>query len=70
MKNTLNRKFNNQAELTGVVSDLTYVRMNGNWNYVYLFVDLFNREISGPSTEANKKAELELSSITRPLNLI
>ena len=40
VKNILNRKFNHQAELDVVVSDLTNVRVNGKWNYVCLFVDL------------------------------
>ena len=73
VKNILNRAFDHQAELAVVVSDLTYVRVNGKWNYVCLFVDLFNREIIGHSAGANKTAELvykALSSIRRPLHLI
>ena len=73
VKNIPNRAFNHQAELAVVVSDLTYVRVNGKWNYVCLFVDLFNREIIGHSAGANKTAELvykALLSISRPLHLI
>ncbi|MEK3886373.1 IS3 family transposase [Bacillus sp. FSL K6-3431] len=71
VKNVLNRKFNDQEELAVVVSDLTYVRVNGKWNYVCLFVDLFNREIIGHSAGPNKTAELvykALSSIDRRLD--
>lgn len=73
VKNTLNRVFHQQSELAVVVSDLTYVRVNGKWHYVCLFVDLFNREIIGHSAGANKTASLvykALSSIRRPLHRI
>jgi len=72
-KKILNRAFDHQSELAVVVSDLTYVRVNGKWNYVCLFVNLFNCEIIGHSAGANKTAELvykALSSIRRPLHLI
>lgn len=73
VKNELNRAFDNQEELAVVVSDLTYVRVNGKWNYVCLFVDLFNREIIGHNAGPNKTAELvykALSSINRRLDFI
>jgi putative transposase len=57
-KNELNREFNQEEELTVVVSDLTYVRVNQKWHYVCVFVDLFNREIIGCSTGPNKDATL------------
>lgn len=56
-----------------MVSDLTYVRVDGKWNYVCLFVDLFNREIIGHSAGPHKTAELvykALTSVSRPLYLI
>ncbi|MBY0224152.1 IS3 family transposase, partial [Sporosarcina aquimarina] len=73
VKNELARQFNDQAELAVVVSDLTYVRVNGRWNYVCLFVDLYNREIIGHSAGPSKTAELvykALSSVNRDLNSI
>ena len=73
VKDIVNRAFDHQAELAVVVSDLTYVRVNGKWNYVCLFVDFFNREIIGHSVGENQTAELvnkALSSISRPLHLI
>lgn len=73
VKNELNREFDGQEELAAVVSDITYVRVNGKWNYVCLFVDLYNREIIGHSAGPNKTAKLvykALSSINRDLNSI
>jgi putative transposase len=57
-KNELNREFNQEEEMTIIVSDLTYVRVNQKWHYVCVFVDLFNREIVGYSTGPNKDALL------------
>ena len=64
--NVLNREFQQGKELSVLVSDLTYVRVGKKWNYVCLFVDLFNREIVGASSGPNKDAALvyrALSSI-------
>ena len=54
----LNREFDQQKELTVVVSDLTYVRVGKKWHYVCIFVDLYNREIIGYSAGPNKDAGL------------
>ena len=70
VKNELDRQYDNQEELAVIVSDLTYVRVNGKWNYICLFIDLFNREIIGQSAGAHKTAELvyeALASINRNL---
>lgn len=56
--NELKRDFNTKAPYAAVVSDITYVRVDGKWNYVCLFIDLFNREIIGYSAGANKDASL------------
>ncbi|MCG7315537.1 IS3 family transposase [Priestia flexa] len=72
-KNELNREFAQEQEMTAIVSDLTYVRVNQKWNYVCVFVDLFNREIVGFSTGPNKDALLvyrALASIKVDLNKI
>lgn len=37
-----------------VVSDLTYVRIGMNWNYLCVFVDFFNCEIIGYSADPHK----------------
>jgi len=57
-KNELNREFNQEEEMTVIVSDLTYVRVEQKWHYICVFVDLFNREIVGYSTGQNKDALL------------
>lgn len=56
--NVLNRSFDNQPYRNIVVSDLTYVRVGMNWNYICVLVDLFNREIIGYSAGAHKSASL------------
>ncbi|WP_286642728.1 IS3 family transposase [Spiroplasma ixodetis] len=47
--NLVNRNFNNRIKNAFIVSDLTYVQVNGKWNYICLLIDLFNREIIGHS---------------------
>ena len=71
--NILNREFNRDNSLDVVVSDLTYVRVAGVWNYICLIVDLWNREIVGFAAGKNKSAELvyrAFESIRYPLNRI
>ncbi len=56
--NLLRRKFNTEEPYQAVVSDLTYVRVGNYWNYICLFIDLYNREIIGYSAGKNKDAIL------------
>lgn len=56
--NELNREFNPESPCAVVVGGLTYVRVDKRWNYICLLIDLFNREIIGYSTGANKDAPL------------
>ncbi len=56
--NVVDRNFDERELLEVVVSDLTYVRVDGKWNYVCLILDLHNREIIGYSAGPNKDAEL------------
>ncbi len=49
ISNLVNRNFNNRLKNEVIVSDLTYVQVNGKWNYICLLIDLFNREIIGHS---------------------
>lgn len=58
IKNELNREFRKESPLEAVVSDLTYVRVAGRWNYICLLIDLFNREIIGHSCGVAKDARL------------
>lgn len=50
--NVLNREFQQDKELSVLYSDLTYVRVGKKWHYVCLFLDLFNRELVGASSDA------------------
>lgn len=66
----MSRKFNQDQELKGIVSDLTYVRVDRKWHCLCIFVDLYNREIIGYSTGPNKTAALVQSAFaTVPYNL-
>ncbi len=56
--NLVNRNFNNRLKNEVIVSDLTYVQVNGKWNYICLLIDLFNREIIGDSVGTKKDASL------------
>jgi len=58
ISNLVKREFNNRSQMEVIVSDLTYVRVNGKWNYVCLILDLHNREIIGYSAGPNKDALL------------
>ena len=71
--NVLNREFNTTETLDVLVSDLTYVRVGSNWNYICTIIDLFNREIIGFSVGKNKTSDLVLqafSNINRPLDKV
>lgn len=63
--NLVERKFDNQPQYNVVVSDLTYVRVGNNWNYICVLIDLFNREIIGYSAGRNKDATLVYKAFTR-----
>lgn len=58
IKNELNRNFNQEERMKVVVSDLTYVNVDGKWNYICLIIDLYNREIVGYAAGKNKDASL------------
>lgn len=70
VSNELNQEFNNRKLSEVVVSDLTYVRVAGKWNYVCFLLDLHNREIIGYSAGQRKDAMLvyqAFSSVKRNL---
>ena len=58
VSNHVDREFNDRKVYEVIVSDLTYVRVGINWNYICTIVDLHNREIVGYSCGPNKDAEL------------
>ncbi len=60
--NELNRDFDQDQELKVVVSDLTYVGVGQKWHYIYVLVDLYNREIIEHSAGPHKSAALVQSA--------
>ena len=56
--NVVARHFDNRHYRDVIVSDLTYVRVGSDWNYICVLVDLFNREIIGYSAGKHKTADL------------
>ncbi|SHK40260.1 Transposase InsO and inactivated derivatives [Anaerobranca californiensis DSM 14826] len=72
-ENIVNREFDREKEMEVVVSDLTYVNVNGKWHYICILLDLYNREIVGYAAGKNKDANLvykAFSMIDRPLDEI
>ena len=65
VENVVSRAFSNQPAYQVVVSDLTYVRVGGRWNYICVLVDLHNREIIGYSAGKNKDAALVGKAFSR-----
>ena len=47
--NIVDRQFDGKAQFEVIVSDLTYVRVGNEWNYICILLDLHNREIVGYS---------------------
>lgn len=58
IENKVDREFNNRARNEVIVSDLTYVKVKNQWNYICTIIDLHNREIIGYSVGPNKTAQL------------
>ena len=56
--NLLNRQFSKWNLRKAIVSDLTYVWVQGRWFYLCAITDLCNREIIGVSVGKNKTAQL------------
>ena len=56
--NIIERNFDGKEPYEVVVSDLTYVRVGNDWNYICILLDLHNREIVGYSCGKHKDAKL------------
>lgn len=73
IRNIVDQDFQSRDHLEVVVSDLTYVNVNGRWHYICVLIDLFNREIIGYSAGKNKDIALVSKAFSRvksPLNKI
>lgn len=73
VENIVHREFDREKILDVVVSDLTYVNVDGYWNYICLLLDLYNREIIGYAAGKHKDAKLvyrAFSRVQRNLNNI
>ncbi len=46
-ENLLDRQFNPNKPNTAWISDLTYIRVAGEWAYLVVFIDLFSRKVVG-----------------------
>ena len=71
--NKLDRQFDNKERYEVIVSDLTYVKVAGKWNYICVLIDLFNREIVGHMARPKKDADLVVATIYNsniPLNKV
>jgi len=65
-KNIVNRQYrqyNGKGQYEVIVSDLTYVRVGNNWNYMCILLDLHNREIIGCSCGKHKNAKLVYAAL-------
>ena len=58
IENRLNRNFNQKERTEVIASDLTYVNTYSKWNYIYLMLYLYNREIVRCAVGKNKIAKL------------
>jgi transposase InsO family protein len=56
--NKVEREFNGRKQYEVVVSDLTYVKIAGNWCYLCLLLDLCGRKILGSAVGRKKDAKL------------
>ena len=45
--NILDRQFSPESPNTAWVSDITYVKVGSNWNYLTVFIDLYSRLVVG-----------------------
>ncbi len=57
-ENIVNRDFSGREPLEVVVSDLTYIRVGGRWNYLCILLDLAGRRILGSAVGAGKGAKI------------
>ncbi len=57
-------ELNTKKYMEVITSNLTYVNVSGSWHYICLMINLFNREIVGYSSGANKDAALVIKAFS------
>lgn len=65
VKNEISQEFSGRKEKEVIVSDLTYVRVENQWHYICVIIDLYNREIVGHSCGRNKDSQLVYQAFSR-----
>lgn len=69
-KNIIHQEFTVGQTRKAIVTDLTYVKVRGKWNYICIMLDLSIRNIISYSVGTNKNAELVMKAISQiPMNL-
>jgi putative transposase len=61
--NVVKQEFDNRDEREVLVSDTTYLRINGQWHYLSIISDLCGRYIEGYASSSSKDAELTKKAI-------
>jgi putative transposase len=56
--NMVQREFDGRSKYEVVVSDLTYIKIAGQWRYLCLLLDLCGRKILGSAVGSQKNAKL------------
>lgn len=62
-ENLLQRDFMPSAPNQVWTSDITYIATGEGWQYLVVFMDLFNRQVVGWSMQAQMKAELVMQAL-------
>jgi transposase InsO family protein len=62
-ENLLNREFNPPAPDAVWASDVTYVATDEGWLYVAAVIDLFSRQVVGPSMKPHMKRDLVIDAL-------
>lgn len=54
LKSKVARHFDDRPSLEACISDLNYVKVGNDWNYICSIIDLHNREVIESSEEKRK----------------
>ena len=69
-KNEIQREFSVGQKKRSIVTDLTYINVQGKWHYICTLLDLSTRKIVSHSIGVHKNASLVMTAISQlPMNL-